>query len=112
GLAEQDVARLRRALEVYDRGFEEARLTEAIEAVQFSGLRVGMPPTADILPSSPSPLRILLLGLAGGLVLGVGLILLRESRTRLQPPAQQASGPVALETPAEPRRTDLPRSAA
>ena len=109
---EQDVTRLRRALDVYDRGFEEARLAEAIEAQKLSGLRVVMPPTAEILPTSPSPMRILLFGLVGGLALGVGLILFREYRAHAAAVTHQVGGPMALEPPSEPRRVDAPRSAA
>jgi uncharacterized protein involved in exopolysaccharide biosynthesis len=112
GQLEQDVARLRRALDVYERGFEEARLTEAIEAVQFSGLRVVMPPTAEILPSSPSLLRTVLLGLVGGLVLGAGLILLREFRADAQRRRKQEAGPLPIDPALEPRRVDVPRNAA
>jgi uncharacterized protein involved in exopolysaccharide biosynthesis len=106
GLAEQEVARLRRALEVYDRGFDEARLTEAIEAVQFSGLRVVMPPTADILPSSPSPFRTVLFGLVGGLVLGVGLILLREYQAARSEHEEPPDDLVALDPSPKARRMD------
>jgi uncharacterized protein involved in exopolysaccharide biosynthesis len=112
GLLEQDVARLRRSLEVYEKGFEEARLSEAIEAVQFSGLRVVMPPTAEILPSSPSPFRTVLLGLAGGLMLGVGLIALREYRAAQAAPRKSTEHLVALDPPMEPRRVDTPRGVA
>jgi uncharacterized protein involved in exopolysaccharide biosynthesis len=79
-LLEQEVARLRGALEVFGRGYEDARVREAIEAVRLSGLRVVMPPTSEILPSSPSLRRTLLLGLMGGLVLGGGLVMLLEFR--------------------------------
>ena len=112
GQLEQDVARLRRAADVYERGFEEARLTEAIEAVQFSGLRVIMAPTAEILPSSPSLLRTVLLGLAGGLVLGMGLILLREFRAHTQRREPHEAGPRPLETIPERHPLDVPRNAA
>jgi len=79
-LLEQEVAQLRGALEVFERGYEDSRVREAIEAVRLSGLRVVMPPTSEILPSSPSLRRTLLLGLMGGLVLGAGLVLLLEFR--------------------------------
>jgi uncharacterized protein involved in exopolysaccharide biosynthesis len=46
--------------------------------VQFSGLRVVMPPTAELIPSSPSIRRVLLLGFVGGLALAGLLALLRE----------------------------------
>lgn len=75
---EQDVTRLRRALDLHERGYEDARIAEAMEAVQLSGLRVVMPATAEIIPSSPSLRRNLLLGFAAGLLLAVGVMLLRE----------------------------------
>lgn len=75
---EQDVTRLRRSLDLYERGYEDARIAEAMEAVQLSGLRVVMPPTAEIIPSSPSLRRNLLLGFAAGLLLSIGWILLLE----------------------------------
>ena len=59
---------------------EDARIAEAMEAVQLSGLRVIMPPTAEIVPSSPSLRRNLLLGFAAGLVLAFGSILFLEFR--------------------------------
>lgn len=80
---EQDLARLRRSLDVYERGYDDARIAEAMEAVQLSGLRVIMPPTAEILPSSPSLRRTLLLGLAAGLVLAFAVVLFLEYRASL-----------------------------
>lgn len=77
---EREVARLRRSLEVYERGYEDASIAEAMEAVQLSGLRIVMPPTAEILPSSPSIRRTALLGLVAGLALGFALMLWREYR--------------------------------
>lgn len=78
GRGEAEVARLRRALDLYERGAEDARVAEAMEAVQLSGLRVVMPPTAEILPSAPNVRRGLLVGLVGGLALAAGVLLLRE----------------------------------
>lgn len=78
--SEQEVDRSRRALDLYERGYEDARIAEAMEAVQLSGLRVIMPPTAEIVPSSPSLRRNLLLGFAAGLVLAFGSILFLEFR--------------------------------
>jgi uncharacterized protein involved in exopolysaccharide biosynthesis len=75
---ELETARLRRSLDLYERGYDDARIAEAMEAVQFSGLRVVMPPTAELIPSSPSIRRVLLLGLVGGLALAGLLALLRE----------------------------------
>jgi uncharacterized protein involved in exopolysaccharide biosynthesis len=77
---DQDVARMRRAVDIYERGFEDARVSEAMQAVQLSGLRVVMPPTAELMPSSPSLRRLVLLGLVAGLALAAGLVLLREYR--------------------------------
>lgn len=82
-LREQDVTRHRRALDLYDRGYEDARIAEAMEAVQLSGLRVVMPPTAETLPSAPSIRRTVLLGLVAGLMLAAGLILYLEFRAAM-----------------------------
>lgn len=82
---ERDVTRLRRAVDIYERGYEDARIAEAMEAVQLSGLRVIMPPTAEILPSSPSLRRAALLGFAAGLALAVVLVLMREFRAAAAP---------------------------
>ncbi|MBW6396483.1 hypothetical protein KPL78_01430 [Roseomonas sp. HJA6] len=77
---EREIARLRRAVDVYARGYEDARIAEAMESVQLTGLRVIMPPTAEILPSSPSLRRTALLGLVSGLAIAAALVLLREYR--------------------------------
>ncbi len=77
---EQDVVRLRRAVDLYERGYEDSRIAEAMQAVQLSGLRVVMPPTAEIIPSRPSLKRNALLGLVGGLALGFAFLLYREFR--------------------------------
>jgi uncharacterized protein involved in exopolysaccharide biosynthesis len=98
-LREQEVARLRRALDLYDRGFEDARIAEAMEAVQLSGLRVVMPPTAEILPSSPSLRRTLIMGVAAGLVLAFALVLLLEYRATLRDGAPE-DGPPLPQSPA------------
>ena len=57
-----------------------------IEYAGLSGLRVVMPPTAEIIPSSPSIRRTVMLGLVAGLVLALGVILFREYRASLPPP--------------------------
>lgn len=77
---EQDVVRLRRAVDLYERGYEDARIAEAMQAVQLSGLRVVMAPTAETIPSRPSLRRNLLFGLVAGLALAVGIVLFREYR--------------------------------
>ncbi|MBR0670934.1 GumC family protein [Neoroseomonas soli] len=83
---EQTVARLTRAIELYQNGYENARIAETMSAVRLSGLRVVMPPTAEIIPSSPSIRKIGMLGFAAGLMMALGLILFREYRAAMGPP--------------------------
>lgn len=79
-LLEQTVARLTGAIELFQRSYENARIAETMAEVRLSGLRVVMPPTAEIIPSSPSLKKTALLGLVAGLGLAAALILLREFR--------------------------------
>ena len=83
---ELDTARLRRLVELYAKGLDDARIAEAMEAAQLSGLRVIMPPTAEIIPSSPSIRRGVLLGLVAGLILSGAMIALLEYRRRSKMP--------------------------
>jgi uncharacterized protein involved in exopolysaccharide biosynthesis len=83
---EQNAARLTRAIDLYQNGFENARIAETMAQVRLSGLRVVMPPTAEIVPSSPSIRRTVMLGLVAGLMLALGVILFREYRASLPPP--------------------------
>ena len=86
GRLEQEVARLRRGVDLYEKGLDEARIAEAMETVQLSRLRIVMPPTAEIVPSSPSIRRGLLIGLAAGLVLSFVVIVFLEYRRKSKPP--------------------------
>jgi uncharacterized protein involved in exopolysaccharide biosynthesis len=95
GRLEHEVARLRRAVDLYEKGLDDARIAEAMETVQLSGLRVVMPPTAEIVPSQPSLRRGLVLGLAAGVVLSFGLIAVLEYR-RHTASAPDADGPDAV----------------
>ncbi|UFN49764.1 Wzz/FepE/Etk N-terminal domain-containing protein [Roseomonas sp. OT10] len=76
--AEGEVERLRSLRARYDRGVEEARIAEALGQAALTNLRIIMPPTAEVLPSSPNVRRFLIMGLAGGLVAAAGFVLLRE----------------------------------
>lgn len=80
GHLEREEARLRRAVELYERGLADARLAEAMETVKLSGLRVVMPPTAEIIPSQPSIRRGVVLGLAAGAMLSLVAVFLLEQR--------------------------------
>lgn len=80
GHLEREEARLRRLVDLYERGLADARLAEAMETVKLSGLRVMMPPTAEIIPSQPSIRRGLLLGLMAGTTLSLAMIFLFEQR--------------------------------
>ncbi len=102
GRLDQEVARLRRAVDLYERGLDDARIAEAMETVQLSGLRVVMPPTAEIIPSQPSIRRGLLLGLAAGVVLSFGMIGVLEYR-RYSASAQDGVG---SDAPGEPPSPD------
>lgn len=94
---ERDVARLRRSLDLYDKGLEDARIAEAMDTVELSNLKVIVPPTAAILPSWP-PVRLFLIGgFVGGLALGMGFAALREMRRR-----RSETGRALWEVPAFP----------
>jgi len=75
---ERDVTRLRRGVELYDKGLEDARIAEVMDRAQVSNLKVIMPPTAEMLPSYPPIKLFLLLGIAGGLTLATGFIVALE----------------------------------
>jgi uncharacterized protein involved in exopolysaccharide biosynthesis len=75
---EREVARLRRGLELYDKGLDDARIAAEMDQAQVSNLKVIMPPTADMLPSFPPVKLFLLLGILGGLTLAIGFIIARE----------------------------------
>jgi uncharacterized protein involved in exopolysaccharide biosynthesis len=75
---ERTVARLRRNLDLYEKGLEDARIAEAMDLAQLSNLKVIMPPTADIVPSYPPVRLFLILGIVGGLTLAIGFIVARE----------------------------------
>jgi uncharacterized protein involved in exopolysaccharide biosynthesis len=75
---EREVARLRRGLELYDKGLEDARIAAEMDQAQVSNLKVIMPPTAELLPSFPPVKLFLLLGILGGLTLAIGFIIARE----------------------------------
>lgn len=77
---ELTVARLNSAIEVFQRNYETARVAETMAEVRLSGLRVVMPPTAEIIPSAPSLKKSAALGLIAGLGLALALIVLREYR--------------------------------
>jgi uncharacterized protein involved in exopolysaccharide biosynthesis len=80
GHLEREEARLRRLVDTYERGAADARLAEAMETVKLSGLRVVMPPTAEIIPSQPSIRRGLLMGSVAGVVLAMAAVFLLEQR--------------------------------
>lgn len=100
GHLEREEARLRRLVDLYERGLADARLAEAMETVKLSGLRVVMPPTAEIIPSQPSIRRGLLLGLVAGMVLSLAMIFLLEQRRHKLAAAQGRTQDVALAPPA------------
>lgn len=79
---DREVARLRRSVDVYERGYEDARIADTMDLAQISNLKVVMAPTASLLPSSPSIKRYLIIGLAGGLALALGYVLMRDAWTR------------------------------
>jgi len=86
GQMELEVARLRRTVELYEKGLDDARIAEAMETVQLSGLRVVMPPMAEIIPSSPSIRRGVLIGSVAGVVLSGLVIVWLEYRRRPKVP--------------------------
>lgn len=77
---ERRVAELRRSIDVYDKAFEDARLAETMNAVALSNLKVIMPATSELVPSSPSIGRSLIIGVVGSLTLAIGFILIRDWR--------------------------------
>lgn len=81
---EQTVARLNQAIDLYQNGYENARMAETMAQARLSGLRVVMPPTAEILPSSPSVSKTAVLGFLAGLMAALGVVLFREFRA-MQP---------------------------
>ena len=89
---EQTVARLTGAIEVFQRSYENARIAETMAEVRLSGLRIVMPPTAEIIPSAPSLKKSAVLGLIGGLGLALALILLREYRLASRRPDDGSQG--------------------
>lgn len=85
---DQNATRLTRVIDLYQNGFENARIAETMAQVRLSGLRVVMPPTAEIVPSSPSIRRTVMLGLVAGLMLALCIILFLEYRATLPPRPQ------------------------
>ena len=77
---EQTVTRLNGVIETLQRSYEAARTARTMAEVRLSGLRVVMPPTAEIIPSAPSLKKSAALGLIAGLGLALALILYREFR--------------------------------
>src|SRR5829696_2305425 len=90
---------------------ESARQLRILETLQTGNAEIIARAPAPASPSQPQPRRNLLIGLVAGLLLGVGLALLRERadrRLRSSQEIEEAIGrPVLARIPSDPRPADV-----